>query len=105
MAVEETNDNVACTRGLQAWEARRRAWTEPNQQYLDKQKNAATVAGKCNVAFEQEVHQKAIYKQLVHQHRILKTPISLKYIIPILVTGWQEDGVWPKGEVVQEKSD
>lgn len=72
---------MACTRGLQAWEATRKAWTEPNQQYLDKQKNAAAVAEKYNDAFKQEVQQKAIYKQLVHQHRILKTPISLKYVV------------------------
>ncbi|KAL9550181.1 hypothetical protein MBANPS3_004848 [Mucor bainieri] len=101
MAVEDSNDTL----GLKAWEARRRAWTEPNQQYLDKQTNAAIVAEKHNAAFKQEVQQRAIYKQLVHQHRILRTPISLKYIIPILVTGWQEDGVWPKGEIVQERSD
>jgi hypothetical protein len=25
--------------------------------------------------------------------------------IPILVTGWQEDGLWPKGMTAQEKSD
>ncbi|KAL9546122.1 hypothetical protein PS6_007836 [Mucor atramentarius] len=98
-------DNLACTKGLQAWEARRKAWTEPNQHYLDKQNSAPAIAEKYDIAFKQEVQQKAIYKQLVHQHKILKTPISLKYIIPILVTGWQEDGVWPKGEMVQERSD
>lgn len=81
MAAEKETDSMACTRGLQAWEATRKAWTEPNQQYLDKQKNAAAVAEKYNDAFKQEVQQKAIYKQLVHQHRILKTPISLKYVV------------------------
>jgi hypothetical protein len=74
------------TKGLQAWESRRKKWTKPNQKYIDNLDKTAAIAKKYNEFMKQESQQKAIYKQLVHQHQIFKTPISLKYIVSFLLS-------------------
>lgn len=81
MAVESEDP----TKGLQAWESRRKEWTKPNQKYIDDQDKAAAIAKKYDEFMNQESQQKAIYKQLVHQRQIFKTPISLKYIVSFLL--------------------
>ncbi|KAI8984412.1 hypothetical protein BDF20DRAFT_911513 [Mycotypha africana] len=112
---DKDNDS---SKGLKAWEERRKAWLTPNQTYLEainnnnnnhidnREKNDDSMQLS---PFEQFLSNEAqrlhIYKQLVTQRYALRTPLPLKYIIPVLVTGWQEDGVWPKGMVVKETSD
>ncbi|KAI8080168.1 uncharacterized protein B0P05DRAFT_586801 [Gilbertella persicaria] len=97
----ESTDTV--TKGLVAWEARRKAWTTADLEYTNNLNT--TTSDKLQDLIQHEVQRKTIYQQLVYQRQVFRTPIPLKYIIPILITGWQEDGLWPKGMVVQDKSD
>lgn len=71
--------------GLPAWEARRKAWTEPNQAYLDKRKDAEILTAKYDISFKLEGHRKIVYEQLVRQHRILKEPMPLRHIVSLLI--------------------
>ncbi|KAI8891411.1 hypothetical protein K501DRAFT_205120 [Backusella circina FSU 941] len=41
------------------------------------------------------------YTFLVRQLKEFNQPVPLKHIVPILVTGWQDDGLWPKDMVVK----
>ncbi|KAI8386992.1 hypothetical protein BD560DRAFT_430920 [Blakeslea trispora] len=93
------------TKGLVAWEARRKQWTTPSSEYAEKQTDLAEVSSKLQELVQHEEQRKTIYKQLVYQRQAFRHPIPLKHVIPILITGWQEDGLWPKGMLVQDKSD
>lgn len=90
---------------MEAWEARRKAWTTPNEQYLSRAEELKEKHEQRQKLVLQEVHRIAIYKRLVLQRQTLRTPLGLPYLIPVLVTGWQEDGLWPKGMVVEGLSD
>ncbi|KAI8365452.1 hypothetical protein EDC96DRAFT_463100 [Choanephora cucurbitarum] len=90
------------SKGLVAWEARRKQWTTPTP---DVQTNSAEMSNRLEELVQHEDQRKTIYKQLVYQRQAFRHPIPLKLVIPILITGWQEDGLWPKGMLVQDKSD
>ncbi|KAI7906522.1 uncharacterized protein BX663DRAFT_427472 [Cokeromyces recurvatus] len=93
------------SKGIKAWEARRKEWTTPNQHYLNQMEKYDIENKKYELIIQNEAQRIAIYKQLVHKRQVFRNPIPVKYIIPVLVTGWQEDGLWPKGMIVQDKSD
>lgn len=73
--MEETN------KGLEAWEARRKEWTTPNQQYYDTLDRLTANNDKYDDLIKQHVQRLAIYKQLVYNRQGLRTPVSLKYIV------------------------
>ncbi|KAG1445249.1 hypothetical protein G6F56_009979 [Rhizopus delemar] len=88
--------------GLEAWEARRKEWTTPPQDFDFK------TIQRYQEAFEElgdSEKKVGIYKQLVQQLQTFTQPVPLKFIVPILIAGWQEDGTWPKGMVVRCNSD
>ncbi|KAI9480949.1 MAG: hypothetical protein EXX96DRAFT_538179 [Benjaminiella poitrasii] len=100
-----SSDSEDPSKGVKAWEARRKEWTTPNQYYLDHTEQITIESKKYEPIIRNEAQRIAIYKQLVYKRQVFRNPIPVKYIIPILVTGWQEDGLWPKGMIVQDKSD
>lgn len=67
--------------GLEAWEARRKAWTTPNEQYEANIERIKKNSEKCQELIKQEGQRIAIYKHLVLQRETFHTPISLKYIV------------------------
>jgi hypothetical protein len=71
------------TKGLEAWEAQRKAWTTPNQQYLDTLETRQA-NNKYDDLIQNETQRKYIYKKIVHQRQNPLNPISLKYIVSYL---------------------
>ncbi|CEI96706.1 hypothetical protein G6F70_002688 [Rhizopus microsporus] len=90
--------------GLEAWEARRKQWTTPNAD-VNVEEYIQELNKKQYQDLEDPKKRLGIYKQLIQQHQTFTHPVPLRFIIPILVTGWQEDGTWPKGMIVKETSD
>lgn len=70
------------TKGLEAWEAQRKAWTTPNQQYHDTLETRQN-ENKCDNLVQNEAQRKYIYKKIVHQRQHFLNPISLKYIVSL----------------------
>lgn len=67
------------TLGLEAWEARRKAWTTPNNEYnpeLVKEK-----AEKCRILLENQVERITFYRRLVLQHQSFRTPVPLQHVV------------------------
>ncbi|GAA5795874.1 hypothetical protein HPULCUR_001236 [Helicostylum pulchrum] len=93
------------TIGLEAWEANRKEWTTPNEQYKNDSDSLKEKAERCGVLLKNQAERITFYQRLVLQRQSFRTPVPLQHVIPILVTGWQEDGLWPKGMVAPPDSD
>ncbi|KAI8994473.1 hypothetical protein BDB01DRAFT_846522 [Pilobolus umbonatus] len=92
------------TKGIEAWKARREAWRRPNSNYNEEQQRRRLEMSVFKELISSEARKQAVYKYLVYEPHEFKQPFPLKYVIPILVAGWQEDGLWPKGMVVDRSS-
>lgn len=69
------------TTGLEAWEARRKAWTTPNEHYLAHAKEFKEKAEQRKIHVTQEGQRIAIYKQLVIQRGTFRTALSLQHVV------------------------
>ena len=67
--------------GLEAWEARRKAWTTPNQHYLDNEVQIKARGERCKDLIQHEAQRLAIYKSLVLHRESFRTPIGLQNIV------------------------
>lgn len=76
-----SSGNSDHNKGVEAWEARRKQWTTPNQHYYDTVSQLTANNEKYDFLIKQEAQRMAIYKQLVHNRQGLRTPVSLKYIV------------------------
>lgn len=70
--------------GLEAWEARRKAWTTPNEHYLRRAEEMKEKHEQRQELVLEEVHRIAVYKRLVLQRQNLRTPLNLSYLVKYL---------------------
>ncbi|KAG1137875.1 hypothetical protein G6F37_012337 [Rhizopus arrhizus] len=90
--------------GLEAWEARRKQWTTPSPDFdIEKYIQELDIKEYRDLADSKK--RVGIYKQLIQQLQTFTHPVPLRFIIPVLIAGWQEEGTWPKGMVVKDSSD
>ncbi|KAI9244761.1 hypothetical protein BY458DRAFT_485311 [Sporodiniella umbellata] len=90
--------------GIEAWEKQRKQWTTPSQDFDKKTYFQKWEAFQFKDLADPKT-KVIIYGQLIQKLQSFTQPIPLKYIIPVLVAGWQENGTWPKGVTVKDSSE
>ncbi|RIA91974.1 hypothetical protein C1645_736737 [Glomus cerebriforme] len=80
--------------GLELWNKRREMWIRGNSNNPESSSNRNNPA----LANITPNNYHSIYDSLIYEKKKLAKPVPLPYVIKILVSGWQRDGVWPKDQ-------
>ncbi|KAG0171166.1 hypothetical protein DFQ28_009288 [Apophysomyces sp. BC1034] len=93
-------------RGVEAWLARREAWTQKPQSRPETNGESSTTGmNRAWLESSTKETQLALFKALVVDRRKLSQPLPLEFVVKIIVQGWQNDGTWPEGLVPPQSSD
>ncbi|KAF7723013.1 hypothetical protein EC973_002429 [Apophysomyces ossiformis] len=92
--------------GLEAWLARRKAWTKKPETASAPSNGSSTCAMSREwLESSSKETQLALFKALVIDRRKLNQPLPLEFAVKIMIQGWQSDGTWPEGMVAPQSSD
>ncbi|MBM6387875.1 MAG: hypothetical protein JSY10_28575 [Paenibacillus sp.] len=69
------------TIGLEAWEANRKTWTTPNEQYKNDSELLKEKAERCRVLLENQAERITFYQRLVLQRQSFRTPVPLQHVV------------------------
>lgn len=87
----------------EAWEAQRKQWLTPSSGF-DFEKYVKELNATQYRDLADSEKRIGIYKQLIQQSQSFTCPVPLRFIVPVLTTGWEKEGTWSK-EIAERDSE